>query len=251
MPKVFNKKDLDHWTCKYFAHRGLHNNTDVPENSFLAFSLAIEEKYGIELDVHLTKDNIPVVFHDYSLLRMCGADLKIERLTLKELNNYTLLNTNKHIPTLEEVLELVNGKVPLIIELKIKRTDMSLCFHAQELLNNYKGLYYIQSFNPLALLWYKRRYPNIIRGQLSSAFLKEDNGNSVVWNFLLQNLLFNFTTKPDYIAFNHKTPKLLSLRLCRDLYKTPLVAWTIESNSELEKSRKFFDIFIFEGFKPK
>ena len=113
---------------------------------------------------------------------------------------------------------------------------MSLCFHAQKLLNNYKGLYYIQSFNPLALLWYKRHHPNIIRGQLSSAFLKENNGKSVVWNFLLQNLLFNFIAKPDFISFNHKTPKLLSLSLCRGLYKTPLIAWTIESNSELEKS---------------
>ena len=136
----------------------------MPENSLLAFSLAIEEKYGIELDVHLTKDNISAVFHDNLCSGMCGADLKVERLTLKDLNNYTFANTNEHIPTLEEVLELVNGKVPLIIELKIKRTDMSLCFHAQKLLNNYKGLYYIQSFNPLALLWYKRHHPNIIMG---------------------------------------------------------------------------------------
>lgn len=251
MPKIFNRKNLETKACKYFAHRGLHNNLDVPENSSLAFSLALDGNYGIELDIHLTKDNIPVVFHDNSLLRMCGTNLEIEDLTLDELSNYTLLNTNEHIPTLEEVLELVDGRTPLIIELKIKRTKLSLCSYVQELLNDYKGLYYIESFNPLALLFYRINYPNVIRGQLSSAFLQEDNDNSIIWNFLLQNLLFNFITKPDFIAFNHKNPKLLSLRLCRTLYKTPLLAWTIESSSELKKAYKFFDAYIFEGFIPK
>lgn len=251
MPKVFNSKNLETNICKYFAHRGLHNNIDVPENSYLAFYLAVKNNYGIELDIHLTKDNIPVVFHDYSLLRMCGSNLKIENLTLKELSNYTLLNTNEHIPTLEEVLDLVNGKTPLIIELKLRSTNLSLCSYTQELLNDYKGLYCIESFNPLALLWYKKHYPNIIRGQLSTTFLKEDNDSSVICNFLLQNLLFNFITKPDFIAFNHKTPKLLVLRLCRSLYKVPLLAWTIESSNELEKAYEFFDAYIFEGFMPK
>lgn len=251
MPRVFNKKNLEAWTYKYFAHRGLHNNIEVPENSSLAFSLAVKSNYGIELDIHLTKDNIPVVFHDQSLLRMCGVDLEIEDLTLKELRNYTLLNTNENIPTLKEVLELVNGKTPLIIELKIKSTNISLCLYVQALLKDYKGLYCIESFNPLALLWYRKHYPNVIRGQLSTAFLKEGNDNPVIWNFLLQNLLFNFITKPDFIAFNHKTPKLLGLKLCRTLYKTPLVAWTIKSSSELEKVYNFFDAYIFEGFIPK
>lgn len=250
MPKLLNRKDMTYWTGKYFAHRGLHNNVDVPENSYLAFSLAVENNYGIELDLHLTRDNVPVVFHDKSLLRMCGVDLRIEDLTLEALSKHTLLDTKETIPTFEEILNLVNCKVPLIVEFKIKRTDTSLCYYTQKLLDNYQGPYCIESFNPLPLIWYKKNYPKVVRGQLSSHFLKESNSNPFIWNFLLQNLLFNFITKPDFIAFNHASPKLLAISLCRLLYKTPILAWTISSIDDLEDANKYFQSYIFEGFIP-
>ena len=103
---------------KYYAHRGLHSET-VPENSLPAFKLAVEHGYGMELDVQITADGVPVVFHDNTLSRMCGIDRGIHDYTLEELEQFALAgHEDIHIPTLASVLELVGGKVPLVVEIK-------------------------------------------------------------------------------------------------------------------------------------
>ena len=89
------------------AHRGIFDNKQIPENSLLSFSKAIQLNYPIELDVQLTKDKQLVVFHDLSLERMCGTEKFISDLTLQELRNYSLLSTDEKIPSLQEVLDLV------------------------------------------------------------------------------------------------------------------------------------------------
>lgn len=251
MPKMVKRKDLTLWKNKFYAHRGLHNNAmNIPENSLTAFLSAVENNYGIELDVHITKDKIPVVFHDYSLLRMCGVNKDIEDLTFEELNKLTLHKTKERIPTLESVLDLVKGKVPLIVEFKSNGQNISVCKYAQPFLEKYQGTYCIESFNPLVLLWYKRNYPSIIRGQLSSKLLEDNKEGNKRLNFLLENMLFNFITQPDFIAFSHEYPQMLSFKICRNLFKTPTFAWTVRSNEELIEARKYFDSFIFEDFKP-
>lgn len=251
MPKIYNKPDLTPFVGRYYAHRGLHQSKKKsPENSIAAFKLAVENNYGIELDVQLTKDNVPVVFHDYDLKRICGVDKKVRNITYKELQEYTLYNSTEKIPTLKSVLELVDGKVPLIIEYKVEFKDTSVCPLSNDLLKNYNGTYCIESFNPFVLLWYKKYKPNIMRGQLSSNFLKDNENGSKLLYFILQNLLLNFITKPHFIAYRHTHHNMLSLRICRSLYKTTTFAWTINSNEELEYSRKYFDFFIFDRFIP-
>ncbi len=251
MPKIYNKPDLTPFMGRYYAHRGLHQSKKTsPENSIAAFKLAVDNNYGIELDVQLTKDHVPVVFHDYNLLRTCGVDKKVRDLTFKELQEYNLYKSTQKIPTLKSVLELVDGKVPLIIEYKVEARDTSVCPISNDLLKNYNGTYCIESFNPFVLLWYKKYYPNVMRGQLSSNFLKDkEDGNKVLY-FMLQNLLLNFLTKPHFIAYSHTHHNMLSLRICRKLYKTTTFAWTLNSNEELEYSRKHFDFFIFDRFIP-
>ena len=250
-PNLFRRKDMSFWKNKHFAHRGLHNNTDAPENSYKAFCLAIENGYGIELDVQLTKDNIPVVFHDDNLLRVCGVNKKVNDLSLEELSQYTLKDTKEKIPTLKAVLDLVNASVPLVIEIKSNNHLMSICSLTQKLLDHYKGPYCIESFNPLVLAWYKKHKPSVIRGQLSTFLVKENDDNTKFLNFILQNLLLNFITKPDFIAYEHKYSNRLSYKICHRFYKTPTFAWTIRSEDELIQSRKHFDSFIFEYFRPK
>jgi len=251
MPKIWNKPNITPFIGRYYAHRGLHQSKKTsPENSMAAFKLALDNNYGIELDVQLTKDNVPVVFHDYNLLRLCGVDIKVRDITYKELQKYSLYKSKEKIPTLKSVLELVDGKVPLIIEYKVDGMDTSVCPIANDILKDYYGTYCIESFNPYVLLWYKRYRPNIMRGQLSSHFLKEkEDGNKYLY-FLLQNLLLNFMTKPHFIAYSHTHHYMLSLRICRKLYKTTTFAWTLHSNEELEYSRKHFDFFIFDRFIP-
>ena len=153
-------------------------------------------------------------------------------------------------PKFEDVLQMVDGKVPLIVEFKIERTDLSLCPIADKMLRAYKGMYCMESFNPLGVQWYRKNHPELVRGQLSDAFLKEGEYVGVLY-FVLQNLLLNFVTKPDFVAYNHHYPEILSRKLCRGLYHNTAAAWTIKSQQELDEARKHFDVFIFDSFVPE
>lgn len=252
MPKLKRNKNIKGMDDWLYAHRGLHDNqSEAPENSLKAFGLAVEKGYGIELDVQLTRDLVPIVLHDYNLKRACHTELSVSTITYDELRQYKLFGSQERIPTLMEVLELVNGRVPLIIELKIPWKADPLCSRVAELLKNYKGFYVIESFNPFGLMWYKKHHPEVIRGQLSTDFIKEKIDGDPVQYFLLKHLLLNFLTKPDFIAYHHVYKESLSFTLCRRLFRTKPVAWTIQSEEQLEKSRDYYDLFIFDSFVPQ
>lgn len=251
MPRMAGRPDATQLVGRLYAHRGLHDNAgDAPENSLRAFKKAVDAGFGIELDVQLTKDRIPVVFHDFTLERVCGVEGKLSRRTWQELQELSLCGTDQKIPKLEEVLELIDGKVPLIVELKIESADVSLCPAVDRLLSRYRGMYCIESFNPLGVLWYRRNRRRVVRGQLSDAFYREGEYKGLLY-FLLQNLMFNWLGRPDFIAYNHKYPGMLSRSLCRSLYHGKAAAWTIKSQEELETAKKYFDIYIFDSFVPE
>lgn len=249
MPRMVHRPDRTPFQGILYAHRGLHNNETAPENSMKAFSMAVDAGYGIELDVQLTKDKIPVVFHDFTLNRVCGVPGKVAEYTYEELQNLSLCSSGEKIPSFEDFLKLVQGRVPLIVELKIEWMDYSVCSAADKLLSNYSGVYCIESFHPLALLWYRRHRNGVMRGQLSDAFLREADKRGLLY-FLLQHMLFNFVTKPDFIAYNHKYYRSLSRQICHKVYRSLTVAWTIRNQQELDAGAKEFDLFIFEGFLP-
>ena len=175
-PSLKRHKDEEKLKGLYIAHRGLHNiDNSIPENSMLAFKKAIEGGFAIENDIHLTKDGEVVVFHDDTLTRVCGVEGKVEDKTLAELKELNLLGTNEKIPTLRECLELVGGRVPLLIEFKVVGGNAkALSEKANEILKDYEGLYFVQSFYPNVLSWYKKNRPDICRGQLSTAFKGEE-----------------------------------------------------------------------------
>ena len=150
------------------THRGIHDNINIYENTLEAFKLSIKKGYAIELDVRMTKDKQIVVFHDNNTKRLTKKDLIVEENTYQELNNQNIL----HIPLLIEVLKLVNGKAPLLIEIKPTKKDYELATNLMTILNNYEGKYAIQSFNPKVLYWFRKNYPQILRGQLSMKYTK-------------------------------------------------------------------------------
>ena len=231
MPRMGHGKNRDPFMDVYYAHRGLHDNEgEAPENSLAAFRKAVEAGYGIEMDVQLTKDKVPVVFHDFTLKRACGG-------------------SRQTIPKFEDVLSVVLGKVPLIIELKVEWTELDVCGVVDAVLREYQGPYCIESFNPMVLLWYRRYHNDVMRGQLADGFIKTGEFKGLLYVFL-QNLLLNGATKPDFIAYNHKYENNISRRLCRGLYKNLAVAWTIKNQEELEHAKKHFDLFIFDSFIP-
>ena len=272
MPRMTGRPDREPHISVLYAHRGLHDNSsDAPENSMAAFKKAVEAGYGIECDVQLTRDGIPVIFHDFTLKRVAryaegqaigdgplnedgtvSVPGKISNYTYEQLQQFHLLGSDEKIPKFEDFLELVDGRVPLIVELKIELKDLSVCPAVDKLLSNYKGVYCIESFNPLGVLWYRKNRPNVMRGQLSDEFHKEDpkEFNTVLY-FGLTHLFFNFLTRPDFIAFNRKYPKSLSLWLNRHLYKCLTAAWTIKSQEQLDKATEDFDIYIFDSFIPE
>lgn len=252
MPRMFRRPNRAPFKGVLYAHRGLHDNaSDAPENSMAAFKKAVDAGFGIELDVQLSKDKVPVVFHDFTLKRICGVEGKVADYTYEELQQFSLCESKEKIPRFEDFLKLVDGKVPLIVEYKIPGTRTDVCPIADKLLQEYKGVYCIESFNPLGVLWYKQNRKTVMRGQLSENFLKSGESEyPKVLYFALHHLLFNFLTKPDFIAYNHHAYKDTSRRLCRYLYGGLAVAWTIKSKEELVARTKDFDLFIFDSFVP-
>ncbi len=250
MPRLSHRKERKDFLGVYYAHRGLHDNTsDAPENSLAAFQKAVKAGYGIEMDVQLTKDKVPVVFHDFTLERICGREGKVYDYTFQELKQFRLCDSEETIPGFEEALRTIKGKVPLIVELKVEWMDISVCPVVDQLLREYKGLYCVESFNPLVLSWYRRYHNDVVRGQLSDGFVKSGEMKGILYA-LLQNLMLNWVTKPDFVAYNHKYADVPARKICRKLYKNMAAAWTIKSQEELEKARNKFDIFIFDSFIP-
>lgn len=248
MPRIFRRPEKI--PGKYYAHRGLHDNqSEAPENTMLAFQKAVENGYGIELDVQLTKDGKVVVVHDFNLERLCGVDGDVDRFTYEELQKFTIMNSKQKIPLFLDVLKLVDGKVPLIVELKVKDVHSKICQAADAILQDYDGPYCIESFAPNALFWYRVHRNKICRGQLSSDF-SIDNLLGLRYR-AQQHLLSNIFTAPDFIAYDFRHRTNFSKNVCRILFKCPSVAWTIRSQEQLEEAKKYYDYFIFEGFIPR
>lgn len=233
----------------YIAHRGFHNGKDIPENSIAAFENAINHGFGIELDVQLTKDNKLVVFHDGNIKRVCGTSKKVNSLSYTDLCSYKLLDTDYVVPLMKDVLELVDGKVPLLIEIKSHGNFIDTCKILARMLDSYKGEYAIQSFNPAVVRWFRKNRPDTIRGILASDYLHVKN-KTLTQKLLVSNLLFNAYCKPDFISYNHEYSKKTALRICRSLFKCNTACWTIRSNEALDSMKDEFDIFIFELFNP-
>ena len=247
-PRMINKPDVSVLKGVHYAHRGLHDNhSDAPENSMKAFKKAVDAGYGIEMDIQLTKDKIPVVFHDETLNRMCGVKGKVWEFTFEELQKLTLAESEERIPKFEDVLALVGGKVPLIVEYKLDVPSIEVCEIADPMLQAYNGIYCIESFHPFAVKWYREHRPEVIRGQLSQDFSKQEKykGKFIYW--LLSNLLTNVLTRPDFIAYNHKDADMFSRKVCSLMGALP-VAYTIKSQEEYEKVKDQFELFIFDSF---
>ena len=231
----------------YIAHRGLHSERKgILENSIPAFRAAVKKGFAIENDIHLTKDGEIVVFHDDDLYRMCGVHGAPEEMTLSELKALRLHGTEERIPTLKECLDEIDGKTPLIIEFKVKSGSAEpICSAADAILKDYKGKYFIQSFYPFVLSWYKKNRPEICRGQLASSFKGEK-----LHRRMLGMMLFNFIARPDFISYDHTKKGAFGRKICTFLGAFP-VGWTFRSAKELEDSKCDFKAYIFENFIPK
>ena len=229
-----------------YAHRGLYGpKTGFAENSLPAFDEACNKGYGIELDVQLSSDGEVMVFHDDSLRRMCGMDGDIWEYTADYLCQTPLDITEDCIPKFKDVLRLINGRVPIIVELKNGPRNLELCEKTYSLLLSYGGSYCVESFNPFMVRWFKKNAPDVLRGQLSSPYkyLRDEFGSFNA--FFLSNLLTNGFCRPEFIAYRvGKKPPLV--RLC-DAMGPMKVLWTSHSL----KNEQLADVVIFEYYLPE
>ena len=209
-----------------FAHRGLHDiEKGIPENSILAFRLAMEQGFGMELDVHLSKDGKLVVEHDDSLRRTCGVPRPIEVCDWDEIKDLRLEGTNETLPLLEDVLSLVQGRVPLLIEAKVFGGNYNaLCAAIYQALKGYQGDFCIESFDPRAVGWFAKNAPEIVRGQLSGHRLKQ---NKII-DFAMRHLLIHCISRPDFLAYDYQKFGI-AYYLFRALFGAPIFLWTIRT----------------------
>ncbi|MBR6679822.1 MAG: glycerophosphodiester phosphodiesterase [Clostridia bacterium] len=230
--------------CDY-AHRGLHGN-GIPENSLAAFEKACEAGYGIELDVQLSRDGVVMVFHDYTLVCMTGCDKRLCELDAEELTSLFLDSSDQTIPTFAQVLSLVDGRVPILVELKGEDLNTALCEKVAAQLKDYSGEYCLESFNPLLIGNIRKHLPDALRGLLYTNVCRDKKKSSAL-NIALTAMALNVVAKPDFIAYNKTDRDSLPVKLTTGLWGAPKFVWTVRSLEELEDAHKRGESPIFEN----
>lgn len=244
-------KNLEWIKNGLIAHRGLHTaDGKTPENSPKAFAEAIAKGYGIECDINLLKDGTPIVFHDKNLSRLCGGDSRcLKDLSLSEMKQVHLAGTDQVPMTLKEFLDFVDGRVPLMIELKPFGPYKPLCEQFWETIKDYKGEWAMQSFHPWAVLWFRKNHPEAVRGQISSYFKDDDDMNKVL-RFFMKHLLFNLMTRPDFINYCiQDLPNRYADRSRR--HGLTVIGFAARNQKEFDFMREKYDNSVFELFEPK
>lgn len=240
------RRPMHRWRGTAFAHRGLHGD-GACENTLAAFEAACRAGLGIELDVQLSRDGAVVVFHDDDLLRLTGDNRRLDAVELEELRGMNL--PGGRIPTLEEVLQLVDGQVPLLVELKTGPRNAELCQKTYAQLRAYRGKYLIESFNPLILCWFRRHARGVLRGQLVTEMkgYMPGFGRAVAW--LLASLGLNCLARPDFVAYDADADFPVP-HIQRTLFRTPMACWTIRTPERFDEAIQAGEMPIFEGFVP-
>lgn len=229
MKKIINK-NLEILNDIKIAHLGLCTFR-YPENSLGAYQMCVDKNISIELDVHVLKDNTLVVIHDDDTFRTTGKKVILKDAEYKDIKNLKLGDTDYKIPTFSEVLNLVNGKVLLDIELKSDVFDFRICHEIVKYLDNYDGDFVIKSFNPMYIWWFKKNRPNYIRGLLVSRL--KNTKISKFLKLLLFNMSFNFLVKPDFVAFDYR---YLPNKKIDKLYENglPVLLFTVKGNENID-----------------
>lgn len=243
-----NKEIYNSWMVnKYIAHRGLHNDF-VPENSLEAFKEAIIKGYPFEMDVQMSSDGVLYVFHDRNMKRMTGLDKNIDEITSEEINTLKLANSSSHVPTMEEMLKMVNGLTPILIEIKDHKNIGELEEKLTKMLKAYKGEFSVQSFNPFIVKWFKKHAPEFVRGQLSCGYVK-DGTLGFCKRMLLKYMVFLRSNGSQFVSYDYNDIKRKQLKRIKK--RMPVLMWTTRSQEQMKECEGYYDNIIFEKFIPE
>lgn len=246
-------KNTDSLTALPYAHRGLHDNQgDAPENTMLAFEKALQKGFAIECDVKLAKDGEVVVFHDDDLKRLCNREGRIEDFASNELATFTIMKSKQIIPRLSELLHKVDGRVPLVVELKSFdhtnfERDGKLEQAVLDTIRDYVGPLTLKSFNPFTVEFLKSKLHAWPVGFLSCNYEKDDDLRNVLQGHAasMTNLTAKAAQVADFISYSidDLTPDLS--QKCRS-EKKPLMVWTVRTKEQFIKARQLADNIVFE-----
>jgi glycerophosphoryl diester phosphodiesterase len=231
------------WLAKHpVAHRGYHDlNKARWENTLSAFEAAAERGFAIECDIHLSRDGIPVVIHDADLKRLTGTDGSVFERTAAELGALKVGATADHIPTLEEMLRKVAGRVPLVIELKgIEGKDEGLLSKVAGLLGHYRGQAAIMSFDSWLVREFPKQAPGIPAGLTAMGKSEQDiESHFGMLAYQLSFASYNLDDMPNpFVTF------------MRERLSLPVISWTVRDRTAAELSAERADQMTFEGFDP-
>lgn len=230
------------------AHRGLHGE-DIPENSIPAFRAATDAGYAIECDVQLTRDGVPVVFHDRELSRLTRASGEVDRVRWTDLRDLHLDGTAHRIPRLGVVLDVIDGQVPLLIEIKNRTSEVgALESTIIDRLDGYEGPFAVQSFNPRSLVYVRGQRPQWPRGQIGGELVDVDTV-SRIQRMVLKRLLLTWWSRPTFIAYEHDALPYWPVTLHRKA-RLPVLAWTVRSAPQANRVSPHADNVIFEQYRP-
>lgn len=227
---------------RFIAHRGLHKSRIIPENSIQAFKNAMEKNYAIEFDINITIDKQIVIFHDDDLNRLCNKKEKIEEVTYDFLKDLKLYESDEKIPLLKELLDEVSGKIPLVIEIKRHKNIGLLENILFEILEEYKGKYFICSFEKDILYWFRNNKPKQKRGLIFASFpneFKKYEKTVFIYKY--------FKSKADFISLENKLIDSSIYDFCKkkDL---EVIVWTIKDKKSFQNIDKKVSAVIFENF---
>jgi len=234
--------DLSWLTARPIAHRGLHDlNRTRWENTLAAFSAAIEHGYAIECDVHLSADGVPMVFHDAELERLTGTKGRVREQSASELGSLKIGRTNERIPTLEAMLELVQSRVPIVIELKgFPGTDEHLVVEVIRRLSRYDGPVALMSFEHPLLLDLQRH-----AGSVPYGLTAEGTGPEKIEQHV--SVLSHGISFVSYSVADLPNAFVTHVRRARSM---PVITWTVRDEAAVRKSLEHADQMTFEGFMP-
>lgn len=229
-------------TARPIAHRGFHNaRRGRPENTLAAFDAAVEAHYAIECDLHISADGVPIVFHDDDLQRLTGVPGEVRDLTAAELGDLRVLGTGEWIPTLDELLTLAAGRVPLVLELKhLPGRDAGLAWEVAERLKAYDGPAAIMSFEPALIAEVKAADPTLPRGLTA-------HGD---WRTAVRHFKEMLNLGVDFISYSIDDLPTPMPVIARRLFGIPLICWTVRTPKQALKAQKWTDQITFEGFSP-
>lgn len=235
-------------TTRPIAHRGLHA-TDAPENTLPAFEAAARAGYPIELDVHMLPDGTVVVFHDDDLLRAAQLPRPLAEETGLSIREHRLFGTSHGIPSLSEVLELVAGRVPVLVEIKNRHDQQGVEQAVFQQLVRYHGELAVQSFNPFAVAWFARHAPHILRGQLAGP-LEDDEGLTAFQRFATRRLLSALWSRPHFINYDLRGLPDAWVQNVARMAGLPLLCWTVRSPVDKNKADKLGANYVFDDLRP-